>query len=486
MADFRVSGGAPQGVPPEHAGQSPGRAAQPPVGRPTSHAAGQFGQAMPPRPTHAPTAGMRPPQPGKLRQLALFFSNTKQQRPANHSQQGNMAPGQSPGQAPANYAQPYPNGGARQAQPYAQPYQATTQPSRARGYVRPALIGGAISAVLPTLELFAALPSGGGGLGAGTMLGLGIPIILRSFVFGAGVGAGVKAIRQHLRKRAQQQPAAWQGQQPGQQMYPMQRPGGMPPPGYAPAPQPPGGYQQGYPAYAGPPQQWPVSPPPSWPQQGGSPAAPQPPMTGQPLGTFGPPHPSYNAPAQHPAQHPVAQPPTGAFGPPPAGYGAPVPPAQAQQARPVSSPSVPPQQYDPRAQQSALTAERVFPNNTSGAQTAEQVLQRFAPEERMKVFNQMLQGLRNYPVVRERAPGFANLAQAIPLLSRDARTPSGRIDQQLVAFRNLYAEEKNLPIHGADTLHAALREVFGSLTAGAQAAFLRDNKDADFPPPKTA
>lgn len=482
MSDFRVSGGAPQGVPPERAGQSPERSEQPPAGRPTSQAAGQFGPAMPPRPTRAPTVGVRQPQPGKLRQLALFFNNAKPQRPANPSQPGHMAPGQAPGQAPVSYAQPYPNGGPRQAQPYAQPYPATTQPSRARGYVRPALIGGAISAALPTLELFAALPSGGGGLGAGTMLGLGIPIILRSFVFGAGVGAGVKAVRQHLRKRAQQQPAAWQGQQPGQQMYPMQQPG-MPAPGYAPAPQPPGGYQQAYSGYGGAPQQWPVSPPPAWPQQGGRPAAPQPPMTGQPLGTFGPPHPSYNAPAQHPA----AQPPTGAFGPPPAGYGRPATPAQAQaqQTGPASSPPVPPQQPAAPAQQPAPSAERTYPNNTSGAQTAEQVLQRFAPEERMKVFNQMLQGLRNYPVVRERAPGFANLAQAIPWLSRDARTPGGRVDEQLVAFRTLYAEKKNLPSRGADALHVALREVFGSLTAGAQAAFLRDNKDADFPPPKT-
>lgn len=484
MSDFRVSGGVPQGVPPEHAGQSPARPAQPPAGRPTSQAAGQFGPGIPPRPTRTPTASMRQPQPGRLQKLVDFFSSARQ--PSGHApQQGNVAPGQPPRQAPVSYGQPYPNGGPGQAQPYAQSYPATTQPSRARGYVRPALIGGAISAALPTLELFAALPSGGGGLGAGTMLGFGIPIILRSFVFGAGVGAGVKAIRQYLRKRAQQQPAAWQGQQPGQQMYPMQQPGGMPPPGYAPPPQPPGGYQQGYPAYAGPPQQWPVSPPPSWPQQGGAPAAPQPPMAAQPLGTFGPPHPSYNAPRQQPA----AQAQTGAFGPPPAGYGAPATPPRAQQAGRASPPPVPPQppqQYDARAPQPAPTAERAYPNNSAGAQTAEQVLQRFAPDQRMKVFSQMLQGLQNYPVVSERASGFANLAQAIPQLSSDARTPGGRVDEQLLAFRRLYAEKKNLPIRGADTLHAALREVFGSLTAGAQAAFLRDNKDADFPAPKTA
>ncbi|CAE6757882.1 hypothetical protein R75461_05628 [Paraburkholderia nemoris] len=480
MSDFRVSRGAPQGVPPEHAGQSPGRAAQPAAGQPTTQTSGQFGPAVPLRPQHAPTVGVRQAQPGKLRQLLHFLNNSKQ-RSANPSQRENVVPGQPLGQAPVSYSQPYPNGGPGAAQPYAQPYQPTTQPSRARSYVRPALIGGAISAALPTLQLFAALPSGGGGLGPGTLLGYGIPIILRSFMIGAGVGAAVRAVRQRARERRERQQLAWQGQQSGPQMYPMQRPGSMPRPGYAPAPQQPGGYPQAYPGNAGAPQQWPLSQPQSWPPQNGRPASPQPPMPGQPLGTFGPAHPSYNAPAQHPA----AQPPTGTFGPPPVAYGAPAPRAQAQQAGHVSSPPVPPQQYNGPAQQPAPTAQRAFPNDTSGAQTAAQALQRFAPEERMNVFNKMLQGLQNYPVVRERAPGFANLAQAIPLLSDDARTPGGRVDEKLVAFRALYAEKKNLSIRGANALHAALREVFGSLTAGAQAAFLRDNKDADFPAPKT-
>lgn len=461
MSDVRFPGssGAPQGVPPHRPGQSPAPAAQPPVGQPTTQQSGPLMPQVPPRPQQPPTANSRTPQQSTLHKLRSF-SNDRQQRAASSPRPGNATPGHPPGQAPVGFSQPYPNGGPATAQPYAPRYAATTQPNRGLRYMRAALIGGGLFAVFPSIELLAALPtaSSGLGIGVGTLLGYGVPIIVRDFVFGAGLGAATSAIRKRMREKRQQQGLVGQGQQPGMHMQQMPPPGAAGAGYYAAPPQQPWGYPQAYgphPGNPGAPQQWPT--PQQWwqPQSppGGGPAAQpwqQPPMDRRPTGTFGPPPPGYGVPAPHSPQ------------PQQAGY--------------ASPPVAPQQQSNAPAQQSSPIAQPVFPNNSSGATTAAEVIERFAPEKRKEVFDQMLQGLRNYPVASQRAPGFADLARAIPLLSNDARTGGGRVDEQLIAFRMLHAEGNNLSAGSKAALLEALRGVFGSLTPGARVAFLRDNK----------
>ena len=257
MSDPRISRspGGPQGIPPNRPEPAAGPAPQAPLGQPTAQQPGQFGRPVPPRPMHAPTAGLRTPRPDRLRQLRDFF--TRPQPTASATQQPNGSPGHAAGQAPATFSQPYPNGGPGTAQPYAQPYQATMQPHKGLRYLKSALIGGGVATVLPSLQLLGALASTGGGAAGSTLLGYAIPALIRTFVVGAGIGMGVSAMRQRRRAQQEQQQRAWQAAgyptgHPGAPMDPRQQ-GSMPPGGYAAPPQQAGWYPPAHPGIVGAP-----------------------------------------------------------------------------------------------------------------------------------------------------------------------------------------------------------------------------------------
>jgi hypothetical protein len=473
MSNMRIPDprGVPQGPPTHRPGEPPAQSAPPPLAQPTTQPTLQSPPPRPRGPQRPSTGGVRRPQPGNLPPVG--HSVRGPQQTVDTPQPGNARPGQPlqpPQQPPVGYAQPYPNGGPGTMQPYAPPYRAATQPSRGMRYLKSALIGAGLFSIIPSLELVSAL-SNTGGLGAGTILGFGLPVLLRFSLFGAGIGAATRAVRERRAARQQQQ---------GMQMQQMQPYGGAPP-GYAPPPQQPWGNPQGYQGNAGAPTSWPVPPqwqaPPQqpWPQQYGGPVAQQPPVAGQPSGTFGPPDASYQRPAQPPAPQARAS----TFGPPPTSAAGPA--LHPQQTGVVSSPAAPKPNDRPLGQP-ASTAQSAYPNNSAGATTPAQILERFSPERRKGVFDQLVLGMQNYP--GPRSQGFADIAQAIPLLADNAPTAGGRFDEKLAAFRTLYAQKKNVSPDGARKLHEALRKVFGSLTPGAQSAFLRDNKDADFVKPQ--
>jgi hypothetical protein len=485
VSNFRVphSGTTPPGVPPNRPGQPQMPPAPPSFAQPAPQPPGPFGPALPPRPgqppRQPPIAGVRAAQPGTLRKL-WHFLNSPRPNAAQFPQPGNVAAGPHARPAPLGNAQPYPSGGPGTPQPYAQPYLATTQPNRGPRYIRAALIGGGLFAAMPSLQVLAMLPSGAGGLGAGTLLGYGIPIIVHSFIVGAGLGAATSAIRKRVRDARAQQ-LAGQGPQPDGYgrplgpMPPLQQPGGAPPAAYAPPPVGPWGAPQPYPGDAGAPAQWPGGPQlPTWLPPGG-PAAAQPPRqspANRPqASTFGSPQPPNSPPNSPPAQPAAPRSPANGFGPPPAGYVSPAP--AAQQAGYMPPPAASPQYPGGHVAQPMGIAQPAFPNNASGATTPAEILERFAPEKRKEVFDQMFGDLLNYPVASQRAPGLISLAQAIPLLSDEAATPSGRVDEKLIAFRMLHAERKNLSPRGQADLSQALGEAFVSLSPQARAALFR-------------